>query len=135
MHPGDIAALAVAALSAVGLAATARAALLVPRQALPRWAEIGCYVASLAMALCFGLLLAGMIGGVVGNWPERAKMAMALGFFMTIPATAGAVLFGVAGLVGSGPGKGCFLALGVGGLLLLGLPALVFAIMLAPGRP
>lgn len=135
MLPGNIAALAVSALSAVGLAATARAAMLVPRQSLPRWAEIGCYGASGFMALCFGLLLAGMMWGVVGNWPEQAKKVMILGIFMTIPATIGAATFVVAGLAGGGSAKGCFLGLGVAGLLLLGLPALVFTIMLAPGRP
>ncbi|HEX8240286.1 MAG TPA: hypothetical protein VF574_11155 [Allosphingosinicella sp.] len=127
MLPGNIAALAVAALSAVGLAATARAAMLVPGQSLPTWAKAGCYGAAGLMALCFGLLLAGMIWGVAGNWPERAKWLMAVGFFMTIPATAGAAMFLVAGLMAGGPGKGCFLGLGVAGLLLLGVPALVFA--------
>lgn len=132
---GDMVARIVAGLSAVGLLAIVRAILLVPALKLSGWMKYLCYAAAGFIILCLGLLLLGMVWGLIANWPAPAKSAMMIGWFMAVPAVMGSVVLLVAGIAGSGPAKGYFIGLGIVGILLLALPALIMAIMAGPGRP
>jgi hypothetical protein len=60
---------------------------------------------------------------------------MIFGLFMAVPAALGSVALVAAGLAGSGPAKGYFIGVGIAGILLFALPALVITIMALPGRP
>jgi hypothetical protein len=137
MQSLDTLPLAVAGVGALVLAATIPATLLVRRLRLTTLARIASWCAIAAMILCSTMFIVAMIWGIESNWSDAAKACMAFAWILTVPAGAGAaLLIGAAG-ASDGPGavKFYFVALGIMGILILGLPALIFILMAAPGRP
>ena len=126
----------VAGLSAVGLAGATYALSLIPKLALSGFLTAASYGASALIILCCGLFLFAMLWGMQTDWSNPAKTAMLLGAATAVPACAGLVVFIVAGVAGgNGTVRSYFLGLGIAGLLLLAIPALLFMIMAGPGKP
>ena len=126
----------VAALSAVGLAGAIYALQLIPRLSLSGFLSATSYGASALIILCCGLFLFAMLWGMQTDWSNPAKTAMMLGAVTAIPACAGLLVFIVAGAAGAnGFARTFFIGLGVAGLVLLAIPALVLIVMALPGKP
>ena len=126
----------VAGLSGVGLAAAVYALQLIPRLGLSSFLNVTSYGAAALMILCCGLFLFAMLWGMQTDWSNPAKTAMLLGAVAAIPACAGLLVFIFAGAAGTdGFARTYFLGLGVAGLVLLAIPALVLIVMALPGKP
>jgi len=126
----------VAGLSAVGLAGATYALRLIPKLGLSGFLTATSYGASALIILCCGLLLFAMLWGMQTDWTNPAKTAMLLGAVTAVPACVGLLVFIVAGATGGdGYARTFFLGLGIAGLLLLAIPALVLIVMALPGKP
>jgi hypothetical protein len=126
----------VAGLSAVGLAGALYALQLIPRLRLSAFLTDISYGTSALIILCCGLFLFAMLWGMATDWSNPAKAAMLLGAATAVPAFVGLLAFIVAGAVGvDGVARSYFLGLGIAGLLLLAIPALVLIVMGLPGKP
>jgi hypothetical protein len=126
----------VAGLSAAGLTGSLYALQLVPRLGLSGWLTVTCYGAAALIILCFGLFLFAMLWGMQTDWTNPAKTAMLLGAVTAVPASAGLLVLIVAGAVGTdGAARSYLLGLGLAGLLLLAIPAVVLIVMALPGKP
>ena len=126
----------VAGLSAVGLAGSIYALQLIPRLGLSGFLAATSYGAAALIILCCGLFLFGMLWGMQTDWSNPAKTAMMLGAVTAVPACIGLLVFIVAGAAGAnGLARTYVLGLGVVGLLLLAIPALLLVVMALPGKP
>ena len=126
----------VAGLSAVGLAGAAYALQLIPKLGLSAFLTATSYAASALIILCCGLFLFAMLWGMQSDWSNPAKTAMMLGAVTAVPACAGLLVFIVAGALGAdGFARTYLLGLGIAGLMLLAIPALVLIVTALPGKP
>ena len=127
----------VAGLSAVGVAGATYALQLIPKLGLSGFLTATSYGAAALIILCCGLFLFAMLWGMQTDWTNPAKTAMLLlGAVAAVPACVGLVVFIVAGAAGAdGIARSYFLGLGIAGLLLLAIPALLLIVMALPGKP
>ena len=136
MRSLDTLPLALAGASALVLAATLPATLLVGRLKLTKLARIASWAGIAAMILCSSMFILAMMLGIQSDWSDRSKVLMAIAWILTVPAGAGALVLIGAAAAGEGPGRVrfYFATLGIVGVLTLGLPALIFLLMIGPGH-
>lgn len=128
--------LALAAAAGLLLAATLPATLLLGRLKLTKSARIVAWAGIVSMILCSAMFILAMFSGIQTNWSDLSKMFMMVAWLLTVPAGAGAVVLIGASTSADGPGgvRFYFVTLGIVGILTLGLPALIFLMLIGPGH-
>ena len=136
MNSPDALPMTIAGMGALVLAATLPAPLLVRRLKLTRLARIASWVGIASMILCAALFILAMMLGIQSDWSDGSKVLMAIAWILSVPAGAGALVLIGAAAAAEAPGgvRFYFVALGIVGILTLGLPALIFLLMIGPGH-
>ena len=137
MEPGNTIARMIAAGGGFALLVVLPTTILIPRLELSRIMTVAAFLSAAAIILCLCLAIFAMLWGLQTDWDDRAKNAIFLAAAVSIPACIGAIVIFVSGILASAGGgaRVYVIAVGILGLVLFALPALVFFVMAMPGKP